>query len=383
MYCLAIETSCDDTSVAILEYQENTDFLNIVNSTKVLSSKVSSQIDTHALYGGVVPEVGARLHTTNFHSVLQSCVIDVIKAKNISEDEFWQGTKLISVTKEPGLQSALKVGLENAKAIQYFVNTKYNKEVPIQYVNHLHGHLASSFLESNEVIEYNPFPHLHLLVSGGNTQILRIRSWQEIEIIAKTVDDAVGECFDKTARMLGFKYPGGASLAKIAGMVDSNPNGLNKAMINNSMNTSFSGLKTQVRYICQATQDIGYVYEELVSMEDRQIMIDSELNQLTSPRLKFIKSMCISIQSICIEQLIRKMMLALNYKEDFVEYKSIGLSGGVSADLLLRKKIADMSDLKVLIPHLKYTGDNAAMIGLAGILDNQLLQKQKTILNLQ
>lgn len=377
MYCLAIETSCDDTSVAILEYQANTDFLNIVNSTRVLSSKVSSQIDTHALYGGVVPEVGARLHTTNFHSVLQSCVIEVSKAQNITEQEFWQNVELISVTKEPGLQSALKVGLENAKAIQYFVNTKYNKEVPIQYVNHLHGHIASAFLETSEGVNSEPFPHLHLLVSGGNTQILRIKSWDQIDIIAKTVDDAVGECFDKTARMLGFKYPGGASLAKIAGMIDSNLNGLNKAMVNTSMNTSFSGLKTQVRYICQATQDIGYTYEELVNAEDRQTMIDNELNQLVSPRLRFIKSMCISIQSICIEQLIRKMMLALNNKEDFVQYKSIGLSGGVSADLLLRKKITDMSDLKVLIPHLKYTGDNAAMIGLAGILDKHLLQNHK------
>jgi N6-L-threonylcarbamoyladenine synthase len=373
MYCLAIETSCDDTSVAILEYTSNSEFLNIVNSTKVISSKVSSQIDTHALYGGVVPEIGARLHTTNFHSVLQGCINELIEIKDTDEDTFWQELEMIAVTKEPGLASALKVGLENAKAIQYFVNNKYNKSLQIQYVNHLHGHIASAFLESKDQIGFVPFPHLHLLVSGGNTQILRLKNWTDIEIIAKTLDDAVGECFDKTARMLGFRYPGGASLARIAGMVDANLNNLNKAMINTSMNTSFSGLKTQARYICQATADIGFVYEELVNDEDKKTMIETNIEDIQSPRLKFIKSMCISIQSVCIEQLIRKLNLALIGDDKVNNYNSIGLSGGVSADLLLRKKIQEMSDLEVLIPHLKYTGDNAAMIGLAGILNKNLL----------
>jgi N6-L-threonylcarbamoyladenine synthase len=368
MYCLAIETSCDDTSVAILQYPESDDFITLVKNTQVLSSVISSQIEVHAQYGGVVPEIGARLHATNLYPVVIQA-LDIASSKlGISNEAILQNLNLIAVTQKPGLSSALKVGIEYAKAMQYYINTKYTNQVPIAYVNHLHGHIASAFLE-NETTDI-PFPHLHLLVSGGNTQLLKIDSWDSIHIIAKTVDDAVGECLDKTARMLGMPYPGGVQVAKIAGLIDKNYLGLNRAMLNNTLNTSYSGLKTQVRYITQATLDIGFNYEELLSQEDINYLVTTPLEEITNPKLRFIKEAAISIQSIAMEQLVRKTTLA--YQHD--TYTSIGLSGGVSANQLLRKQLADISQDKLYLPHLRYTGDNAAMIGMAGILDTSLLK---------
>ena len=372
MICLAIETSCDDTSVAILEYHNSTSFENIVSTTKVLSSCVSSQIEVHAVYGGVIPEIGARYHTTNFLPVLKAAILESCSKLGIDETALLQAIDLIAVTKEPGLHSALKVGIEEAKALQYFIKLKYGRMVPIEYVNHLHGHIASSFLE-NGVLTFSPFPHLHLLVSGGNTQILKINSWTDINIIAKTVDDAVGECYDKTARMIGFQYPGGVSLARIAGLKDKNIIGLNRAMLNDSLNMSYSGLKTQVRYIIQACNIAGVTYEGNMSDEDRIYLIETQLEDITNPRLKFLKELCISVQSVCTEQLIRKMKLALRNNDIDKKIITLGVSGGVSANLLLRQNLGSIAKYPIYRPQLKYTGDNAAMIGLAGIL-NKLIK---------
>ena len=368
MICLAIETSCDDTSVAILEYSDTSTFENIVSTTKVLSSCVSSQIEIHAVYGGVIPEIGARYHTTNFLPVMKAALIEAGGKLGVSEEQLLESLDMIAVTKEPGLHSALKVGIEEAKALQYFINHKYQKLVPIQYVNHLHGHIASSFLENGE-LSSSPFPHLHLLVSGGNTQILKINSWEDINIIAKTVDDAVGECYDKTARMIGFQYPGGVSLARIAGLEDKNYIGLNRAMLNDSLNMSYSGLKTQVRYIIQACNIAGVTYEVNMSDEDRIYLIETQLEDITNPRLKFLKELCISVQSVCTEQLIRKMKLALRNNDLDNKIATLGVSGGVSANLLLRQNLGSIAKYPIYRPQLKYTGDNAAMIGLAGILN--------------
>ncbi len=362
MICLAIETSCDDTSVSILEFEESSSFEHIVSTTTVLSTITSSQITTHAKYGGVIPELGARLHTTNFQPVLSEALKIACEKINISQDNFWRQLDLIAVTNEPGLNSALKVGIEQAKALQYYINHNYNNNVAMIKVNHLKGHIASSFLENGKIVE-SPFPHLHLLVSGGNTQILRLDSWHNSTIIGKTVDDAVGECYDKTARMLGFKYPGGVSLARTADLERGNYIGLNKAMVKESLNTSFSGLKTQVRYITQSTQIEGFEYERYLEQSEIEDLINCNADQL-NPKLKFIKQACISIQEVCTEQLVRKIKNAIVS----LEPKSLGLSGGVSANLLLRQEFSTLG-YSLHKPHLKYTGDNAAMIGLAGILD--------------
>jgi N6-L-threonylcarbamoyladenine synthase len=362
MICLAIETSCDDTSVSVLEFQDSSTFEEIVSYTRVIASVTSSQISTHAQYGGVIPELGARLHTTNFQPVMLQAINIAILDLGITLEEFWSTLDLVAVTSEPGLNSALKVGLEQAKALRYYLVNNYDNQVAVVKVNHLKGHIASSFLE-NGVVESSPFPHLHLLVSGGNTQILKLDSWHKSSIVGKTVDDAVGECYDKTSRMLGFKYPGGVGLAKTAGLENHNYIKLNKAMINESLNTSFSGLKTQVRYITQALEIEGYVYEQYLSPEEILTLQDPS-TPLLNPKLKFIKQACISIQSICNEQLVRKIKSAIIKHEPI----SLGLSGGVSANLLLRQELSTLG-FTLKKPHLKYTGDNAAMIGLAGILD--------------
>jgi N6-L-threonylcarbamoyladenine synthase len=373
MLCLAIETSCDDTSVAILHYSMTDTFENIVSTTKVLSSCVSSQIEIHAIYGGVIPEIGARYHTTNFLPVMTAAINEASGTLNITHDDLLAQLDFIAVTTEPGLHSALKVGIEEAKALSYFLKLKFNRKVPIQFVNHLHGHIASSFLE-NGIVDSSPFPHLHLLVSGGNTQILKINNWNDINIIAKTVDDAVGECYDKTARMIGFQYPGGVSLARIAGMDNTNYLGLNRAMLNDSLNMSYSGLKTQVRYIIQQTKIQGVQYEVNMSNEDRDYLINTGLGDVTDPRLEFLKKLCISIQQVCTEQLVRKIKLALKNNDLNSKIISFGLSGGVSANLLLREECSKIGKYQLHKPQLKYTGDNAAMIGLAGILDKYLLK---------
>jgi N6-L-threonylcarbamoyladenine synthase len=373
MLCLAIETSCDDTSIAILQYTPSDSFNGLVSNIQVISSVTSSQIAIHAQYGGVIPEIGARYHTTNFIPVLNTVLLEAAKNLDISIEGMVKLFSFIAVTNEPGLASALKVGIEEAKAIQYYFQIKYQHEVELKMVNHLHGHLASVFINSG--ISHEPiFPHLHLLVSGGNTQILSVDSWGNSKIVGKTIDDAVGECYDKVARMLGLKYPGGVSLAKIAGLEDHNILKLNRAMLNNnvetSLNTSFSGLKTQARYIIQSSQHLGVKYEELLSDVEIKYLIETKLEDISDPRLLFIKSMCISIQSICTEQLIRKLKLALLQNE----YQSIGLSGGVSANLLLRQKVSDLTKLDIFKPELKYTGDNAAMIGMCGILNEFVIK---------
>lgn len=367
MLCLAIETSCDDTSVAILEYSNSLNFEDICNNTRVLSMVVSSQISVHENYGGVIPELGARLHTTNFQHVLIEAIEKAVVELKITLDEFWIRLNIIAVTSEPGLSSALKVGLEEAKALKYYINNICNNNVEIIKVNHLKGHIASAFLSKDELVT-NPFPHLHLLVSGGNTQMIKLTSWLDSEIIGKTVDDAVGECYDKTARMLGFKYPGGVSLAKTAGMESGNYFKLNKAMVNDSLNLSFSGLKTQIRYLVQKAKIEGLEYDKNLEPYELDTLtkpnLEDNLSDL-SPKLEFITNMCISIQTICTEQMVRKFKLAL--KKDL--YRTIGVSGGVSANLMLRTSLSDLK-LKLYTPSLKLTGDNAAMIGLAGILDH-------------
>jgi N6-L-threonylcarbamoyladenine synthase len=376
-YCLALETSCDDTAIAVLKYPLGASFINLCKYTVVISSKVATQIDTHAEFGGVVPEIGARLHATNILSVYQSVINQVLEQEKISLEQFYSGLNILAVTTNPGLMSALKVGLEQAKILQYFINKNYNLDLEVTGVNHLHGHVASCFLEQSSIVNNgfdSFFPHLHLLVSGGNSQILYLKSFLDFEIIGKTLDDAAGECFDKTARMVGFAYPGGVSLAKTAALDEGNYFDLHRGMLKTvSYDFSFSGLKTQVRYHAQDFQKFngsGFEFEKLLDANQKNFLAQKSLAEVietNDSNLIYIKKMCISVQTVVIEQLYRK------FKKAYQDYKpvSIGLSGGVSANLLLRKKITLINPSKpALIPLLKYTGDNAAMIGFCAILSS-------------
>jgi N6-L-threonylcarbamoyladenine synthase len=367
---LAIETSCDETSLAILAKKtslETVSFYDFVNSFEVIASVISSQISTHAKYGGVVPEIGARQHADQIHFLLQS-LLDQIGDEDIN---ILTQIKSIFVTTEPGLISALRVGVEFAKTLKFYLDKSRldGQKVEIVNVNHLRGHMISTFFEPEkrlQILDYDIFPHIHLLVSGGNSQIILMNSWKDWQIIGQTLDDAAGECLDKVGRMVGLPYPGGVYLAKIAKLSTSNPCNFPVGMKKNeSLNYSFSGLKTAVRYFLQDSKVIGFRFEAPLEK--------SEINQLqeiefTSPKLELIHQVCISAQAVVVAQLMNKTESAIaKYKPS-----SIGLSGGVSANLLLRSRFDHLKEkfglAHMFYPDLKLSGDNAVMIGLAGIL---------------
>jgi N6-L-threonylcarbamoyladenine synthase len=215
------------------------------------------------------------------------------------------------------------------------------------------------------------FPHIHLLVSGGNSQILFFQSWKQSQIIAATLDDAAGECYDKIGRMIGLSYPAGVFLSKIAKLEYANlldlPIGMSK---NKDLNYSFSGLKTAVRYLIKNRSNNLINYEKKLTDEEINLLIacnSIEESYNLNEKLQLIYKICVSTESAIIKQLINKLELAINIHKPL----TLGLSGGVSASPLLRqevKKIAEKYKLEqVFIPNIKLTGDNAVMIGLAGI----------------
>jgi N6-L-threonylcarbamoyladenine synthase len=443
MLILAIETSCDETSIAFLESDFEVEltpqnFLEYINSFHILAHKISTQVAVHAEYGGVIPEIGARLHAEQIHFLFEKTVLEVIKNKLKTDINFdytnietassdchpelvsgsptiennssiktksfnFNNPKIqqllfkidyICVTTEPGLKSALRVGEEFAKTIQFYLDLKLNKNVEIVKVNHLKGHIFSSFYKIKKFLNptavilnsfqnpltteigaqnKNVFPHLHLLVSGGNSQLLLVESPFEMRIIGQTLDDAAGECFDKTARMFGLQYPGGVSLARIAGLETENYLDFPVSMKNNpELNFSFSGLKTAVRYFVQKNELLNY--EQKLTDSELNLLLNKNLNELSDPKLILIKKLCISIQSVITEQLAIKVRKAI---KEF-EPKSVGVSGGVSANQVLRQKIQNFAGNKtVFVPDLSLTGDNAVMIGLAGaiLIKNQNLTK--------
>jgi N6-L-threonylcarbamoyladenine synthase len=375
-YFLGIETSCDETSLTLMRQKNQAEgFVAYLNSFEVVSSVVSSQIDVHQEFGGVVPEVGARQHAQYIHLLFKLLLTKVnlgvqptlqsgeLLPQNISiEDysEILQHITTIFVTTTPGLASALKVGKEFAKTVQYYLHKNFGNTVELVNIDHLHGHMMSCFYEGQVLMDNEVFPHLHLLVSGGNTQLILASSPSNWEIIGATLDDAAGESFDKTGRLLGLPYPAGVTISKIAGKEHANIHNLPRGMLkSNDCNFSYSGLKTAVmNYLDKQNFD----QEKRLDNTQIELLISTKLQELEDPNLRFIKEMCISIQYVIVEQLIRKLKLAQNKHSE----ASIGLSGGVSANPLLRQEVSKLSNT-VYIPPLYLTGDNAIMITLSGL----------------
>jgi N6-L-threonylcarbamoyladenine synthase len=369
---LAIESSCDETSIAILDKQKKPvpeDFLVKIQEIKILSSVISSQIEVHKQYGGVIPEIGAREHAKNIYTVFD----ETLKKGGITKQFFLENLEGVFVTSEPGLFSALQVGLEFAKIIKFWVREKTQKEIQISHINHLHGHISSCFYNPELTpLENNTFPHLHLLVSGGNTQLILLSSWSEKSILGQTLDDAAGECLDKVGRMLGFPYPGGVWVAKIAKETRENwlnlPIGMQKSK---NLDFSYSGLKTSVRYLVQSQKFENWVFEQKLSQSELDILLNmggsKEPSSTTSNHLEFIYKVCVSTQFVVVAQLINVIKKSL--KE--INPRSIGISGGVSANLLLRSNIQELFSNKaeIFLPPKNLTGDNAVMIGIAGLLN--------------
>lgn len=331
---LAIESSCDDTSAAVIK-------------NGLLCSNVTASQKVHEEYGGVVPELASRAHQQNIVPVVDTA----LKRAGVTKEEL----SAIAFTRGPGLLGSLLVGMSFAKGLALSLN------IPLVDVNHLQGHILAHFIEPSEQlkastpslanveIRHPEFPFLCLLVSGGNSQIVLVKSYQEMEIIGQTIDDAAGEAFDKCAKTIGFPYPGGPWIDKLA--KDGNPNTFHFAKPNiPGYNYSFSGLKTSFLY---------FLRDQLVSNEH---FIEENKADL-----------CASIQATIIEILMNKLRRAAK------DYKinRIALSGGVSANSGLRNAFYDHAKRykwEVFIPPFSFTTDNAAMIGQAGyykFLDKQ------------
>lgn len=307
VYILAIESSCDETSMAIVK-----------NGNTCIHMTVLTQMDTHASFGGVVPEIASRMHAENITMVLE----DTLVKANMTMDQI----DAIAVTYSPGLLGSLLVGVECAKVISYV----YHK--PLIAVNHHAGHIyANNF---NQAMQ---FPLLALVVSGGHTDLLLMHDDYQFEYLGGTLDDAIGECYDKVARVLGLPYPGGPIIDKLA-LQGKHTYELPIPMNDDSFHMSFSGLKSSI---------INLVHNE---------------NQRGNEIRK--EDLARSFQDVAVDQLCRKVLLAI--KKYGIKY--MVLAGGVSANKYLRQemqKIADNNNVILSVPDFIYCTDNAAMIGAA------------------
>ena len=307
VYILAIESSCDETSMAIVK-----------NGKEVIGLSIATQIDTHALYGGVVPELASRMHAEAITLVLE----DVLKKAEMKVED----VDAIAVTYAPGLSGSLIVGIEAAKTLALI----YNK--PLIAVNHLIGHIYANNIESN--LE---FPLLSLIVSGGHTELLIMESDYKFKKLGETLDDAIGEAYDKVARVIGLKYPGGPNVEKYAKEGKHSYN-LPKPVMNDTYNFSYSGLKSAI-----------------INLVHNETQRGNEINKF---------DLACSFQEIAIDELIRKVEKA--FKETNIN--RLVIAGGVSANNYLKEefqKLCDKYGAKLFIPRLLYCGDNAAMIGAA------------------
>jgi N6-L-threonylcarbamoyladenine synthase len=325
MRILGIETSCDETAVALLEGANG--------HVREIESLVASQIKIHALTGGVVPEVAAREHV--------SVIIPLIKTL-LGNFKTKPRIDVIAATGGPGLFSSLMVGLETAKTLSYAW------DIPLVRVNHIEGHLYSSLINEKKELK---FPALGLIVSGGHTELLLVRGHGKYKLIGRTRDDAAGECFDKTAQMLGLGYPGGPAIAKAAENGDPRSFKLPRPMLNeNNFEFSFAGLKTAVLY---STRDSRFkISAQGGSAPGRQDSRDD---------------MAASLQAAIVEVLAEKTLRAAKkYK-----VKTIIVGGGVVANeslrtMLMARVSEDLPKVSLRLPQRKYTTDNAVMIAAAG-----------------
>ena len=301
---LGIESSCDETSVAVIK-----------NGREILSNVIDTQIPIHEKYGGVVPEIASRNHIEAISRVTKKA----LEEANITFDDI----DAITPTYGPGLVGALLVGLSYAKALSFATNK------PLVGVNHIQGHIAANYITYKEL---EP-PFLCVMMSGGNTQLVHVKSYNEFEVLGKTRDDAIGEAFDKVARVVGLGYPGGPKVDKLA--KEGNPDAIELPKTHfDNLDFSFSGIKTAVINLNHKMPDINKA------------------------------DLCASFQKTVTEVLIENTKKALKQ----INVKTVALAGGVSANQYIRNEFLKLQDkgTKVYMPDMKLCTDNAAMIGSAG-----------------
>lgn len=314
MLILSFESSCDETSCAVVAMDKD--------RREALSDIIASQIEVHRLYGGVVPEIASRAHTEAISRITR----EALDGAGVTMDDI----DAVAVTNAPGLIGALLVGVNFAKGIA-FANNK-----PLIPVNHIHGHIAANYLEYPEL---EP-PFTALVASGGHTSIIHVKDYTDFETIGATRDDAIGEAFDKVARLLGLCYPGGAEMDALAKKGNADAISFPSAAIaGDTLDMSFSGLKTAViNYIHNASQK-----NEEISPEDISA--------------SFTKTVCNSVS--------KRLDAAL----DMTGSDKLVLAGGVSANSHLRRTLTELAKrrgIKLYMPPLSLCGDNAAMIGAQG-----------------
>ncbi len=334
MKILGIESSCDETAISIIEFDEN-------RKAHVLADVVASQIDIHKEFGGVVPEIASRQHIKNIGTVLDKALME----SNTKLDELCA----IAVTIGPGLIGALLVGVSFAKSLAYALN------IPVVPVHHIAGHIAANYI-TNPTLKP---PFISLVVSGGHSHIILVEDYTKFKILAKTRDDAVGEAFDKVARVLGLGYPGGPKVSVQAKEGQATYK-LPTTKFDDSLDFSFSGVKTAVMNIA-----------------------NKEKENLNVP------NMCRSFEENVANVLVEHVIICA--KEHNI--KKVVLAGGVSANTRIREtlmKEGEKNNIKVYMPELKYTTDNGAMIAMAGVLNfidgkitNDLTLNAKANLNIE
>ena len=308
MYILGIESSCDETSASIVK-----------NGMEEIATVISSQIDIHKDYGGVVPEIASRHHVKNITIVLEECLE---KAKMTMEE-----VDAIAITYGPGLIGSLLIGLEAAKTLAFL----YKK--PLIPVHHIAGHIYA-----NSLVRPFKFPLLALVVSGGHTELIEMTGHYKFQKLGGTLDDAIGECYDKVARVIGLEYPGGPKLDKLA-KLGKNTYKLPIPLNDDSYNFSFSGLKSAVINLAHNEEQRG-----------------NELNK---------EDLAASFQNVAVGSVINKTKKAIQDKN----IKYLIVAGGVAANQILRQEIEKLGEemnVEVSIPPMKYCTDNATMIAAAG-----------------
>ena len=327
MNILGIESSCDETAAAIVQ-----------DGRTVLSSVINSQIAIHAQYGGVVPEVAARSHIEAINPVIDQALSEAHLT--------WDEIDAIAVTYGPGLVGSLLIGTLAARTLAILKNK------PIFPVDHIKAHIYANFLDDTPP----EFPLLALVVSGGHSQIMLFNSHQDYKLIGQTVDDAVGEAFDKVAKVIGLPYPGGPAIAKAALNGDPLAYQLPKAKLENPYDFSFSGLKTAVLRAVQ--KEVG-VAIDFPSSQLAELLNDAQ-------RCDFAAS----FQRVAIESLTEKLHQAYSQYQP----ASVVLAGGVAANQALRQTIEKSLPIKPYYPPTELCTDNAAMIASLGYFESQITE---------
>jgi len=314
-YILGIESSCDDTSAAVLE------------NNKILANVIASQ-EVHKKYGGVVPELASRAHQQNIIPVVDTA----LKMANVNKRQL----AALAFTRGPGLMGSLLVGTSFSKSFALSL------DIPLIEVDHMQAHILAHFIQKAESKTHPPnFPFLCLTISGGHTQIVMVNHYLDMKIIGKTIDDAAGEAFDKAAKILGLPYPGGPEIDKLANRGDARKFVFPKPKIPD-FDYSFSGLKTSFLY---------FIRDEL---QKNPNFIEQNINDL-----------CASIQKVIVDILMDKLVFASKQ----LGIREIAIAGGVSANSEMRERLYESGrkySWKVHIPDFQFTTDNAAMIAIAG-----------------